>query len=972
MDNEDQYDEFGNLIGGSDSFSDSEVSSEASDNEPIHQEADISIEDRSPEDSYEIDESVVTTTEMNQYKPETNGEDDVEVLIETENTQSFDEPLVKPVAHKTTGEEYTLFPIAKKDIPTTSYDRNYMLNLLRIPERIRNVVVIGPHHSGKTSLVDLMVWDSHSRIPHVSNNIKQGWKDLRYMDSFKQEIERGLSIKLNGLTFMGTDLNDKSMVYNVIDAPGHVNFMDECAIALEASDIAIICLDIVEGVTAIVEKLINLCEKRNKRLIFVLNKVDRLIFELKIPPMDAYLKIKHIIMEINLLTSTKYSPELDNIVFASTKLGFTFTIREFVSYYYGNALQNNKIEQFIKKSYGNVTYSKGRFKEIADPIVEKPTFHDFFIVPLYKILGSTVALNENNLENFTITLKKQFSINIQNSNSLLKMDPHPLLRYICKLIFHEKQTGLYHSINSIPSPYEQHDEDDKLVARALKTLDYGGEEYTLVKVISGTIKKGTKVNIFDTNNGIDEDVDDDEVLETIAIGNIALMGGRYVLDIESAGPGQIILMQSISKYFDKSAVLFKGVNRSQLPIFGPIDYINIACFKIIIEPLIPKDLPKLLDALGKATKYYPGLITKIEESGEHTILGSGELYLDCLLYDLRNIYAKIEINISNPVTIFSEGVHKESFTAIPVESSNKNISLSISAKPLDRNLLADLSTNRVDEKLIERDIARGNMRMISKMLRNEYGWDSLTARNVWTFHHGNILVDDTLPEETDKELLSKYQEQIKQGFYWALNEGPLCEENIYGAQFNLLNFKINDIDKAKNIGSQLIPMVRKACYIALMTAEPIIMEPVYDMNIIIKTQLIPIVQELLKKRRGAKVISSRRIGGTPLSEVVAKIPVIDSVGMETDLRLSTNGGAQCQLIFWNNNWRRVPGSVLDEDAIIPKLKPAPYESLSRDFFMKTRRRKGISNDGFMSNDGPSLSKYIDPELFEQLKLNDLV
>lgn len=64
--------------------------------------------------------------------------------------------------------------------------------------------------------------------------------------------------------------------------------------------------------------------------------------------------------------------------------------------------------------------------------------------------------------------------------------------------------------------------------------------------------------------------------------------------------------------------------------------------------------------------------------------------------------------------------------------------------------------------------------------------------------------------------------------------------------------------------------------------------------------------------------------------------------------------------------------VLDKDAFIPKLKPAPINSLSRDFVMKTRRRKGISTGGFMSNDGPTLEKYISTELFVQLRENGLV
>lgn len=63
---------------------------------------------------------------------------------------------------------------------------------------------------------------------------------------------------------------------------------------------------------------------------------------------------------------------------------------------------------------------------------------------------------------------------------------------------------------------------------------------------------------------------------------------------------------------------------------------------------------------------------------------------------------------------------------------------------------------------------------------------------------------------------------------------------------------------------------------------------------------------------------------------------------------------------------------MDEDAVIPKLKPAPRESMSRDFVMKTRRRKGLSSEGYATQDGPSLARYIEPELFQKLKDNNLV
>lgn len=38
---------------------------------------------------------------------------------------------------------------------------------------------------------------------------------------------------------------------------------------------------------------------------------------------------------------------------------------------------------------------------------------------------------------------------------------------------------------------------------------------------------------------------------------------------------------------------------------------------------------------------------KVEESGEHVILGTGELYLDCVMHDLRKMYSEIDIKVSH-------------------------------------------------------------------------------------------------------------------------------------------------------------------------------------------------------------------------------------------------------------------------------------------------------------------------------------
>ena len=62
--------------------------------------------------------------------------------------------------------------------------------------------------------------------------------------------------------------------------------------AIQISDSAILVVDVVEGVTLYCETLIRLAVEAKMQILVVLNKVDRLVLELKLPPEDAYLKIK--------------------------------------------------------------------------------------------------------------------------------------------------------------------------------------------------------------------------------------------------------------------------------------------------------------------------------------------------------------------------------------------------------------------------------------------------------------------------------------------------------------------------------------------------------------------------------------------------------------------------------------------------------------------------------------------------------
>jgi len=96
---------------------------------------------------------------------------------------------------------------------------------------------------------------------------------------------------------------DKSYLVNLYDTPGHVNFMDEVCCALRASDAMLLTIDVVEGVMMTTEMLIKAAVKEKMPIVVLINKIDRLIIELKLPPSDAYLKIKNILDEVNIIIS---------------------------------------------------------------------------------------------------------------------------------------------------------------------------------------------------------------------------------------------------------------------------------------------------------------------------------------------------------------------------------------------------------------------------------------------------------------------------------------------------------------------------------------------------------------------------------------------------------------------------------------------------------------------------------------------
>ncbi|KAF1959044.1 P-loop containing nucleoside triphosphate hydrolase protein [Byssothecium circinans] len=986
---DDLYDEFGNFIGEAESDDDVQSTGDAADAYVLDDEAEE--EEAHDQQLMEVDEgpsNAVILHEDKQYYPSASDVygPDVEVLVEEEDAQELSKPIIEPVVQKK-------FTISESDLPPVHFSRQLMTDLMNYPNQIRNVAIAGHLHHGKTAFMDMLVMETHD-IQHRldSKRGKKREEQLRYTDVHTVERERGLSIKAAPMTLVLQNTSQKSHLINIIDTPGHVNFADEVAASLRLVDGVVLVVDVVEGVQITTELAIKHAILEDLPLTLVINKMDRLILELKLPPRDAYFKIKHVIEEVNTVIENtipgkgerrRVSPEKGNVAFACTSMRWCFTLQSFAKMYaefypgpakapgFGKPTKNFDVDKFAVRLWGDIFYnpSSRKFSRKGQEEASQRSFVHWILEPIYKLYAHTLSESAEDLKD---TLDQ---LGIRLKPSEYKTDAKELMRLVCQQYFGPSTGFVDMLVQHVPSPIdgakrllEKHytgpldsktaesmgkcDQDGPLVVHVTKLFNTSDAKsfHCLGRVLSGVAKAGTSVRVLGEGYTIEDE--EDMVVATVADTWIA--ESRYNVWTSGVPAGNWVLLGGVDNSIVKTAtiVAHKLPDDEDAYIFRPIRHFFESVFKVAVEPINPSELPKMLDGLRKINKSYPLITTKVEESGEHVILGTGELYMDCVLHDLRRLYADMEIKISDPVTRFCETVEEMSAIKCYALTPNKKNKITMVAEQLESGIAEDIESNRVNIK--------DPVRVVGKFFEENYGYDLLASRNIWAFGPDemgpNILQNDTLPSEVDTKTLRSVRDTIRQGFSWATREGPLCEEPIRNTKF-----RITDVELASEAifrgGGQIIPTSRRACYSSFLMASPRLMEPVYSCRMIGPADTKGSLYTVLSKRRG-HVLSDESIAGTPLYNVHGLIPVIDSFGFETDLRIHTQGQVSLSLAF--EKWQIVPGDPLDKEIKLRPLEPADARATARDFVLKTRRRKGLAED-------ISIGKFLEPELFRSLR-----
>ncbi|WP_455277584.1 elongation factor EF-2 [[Eubacterium] cellulosolvens] len=440
---------------------------------------------------------------------------------------------------------------------------------------------------GKTTMSDSLLASSGLLSPSVAG------KALA-LDFMEEEQKRQMTIKAANVSLLH-EMKGQSYVINLIDTPGHVDFSGRVTRSLRAIDGAVVVVDAVEEVMVQTETVTRQAVGERVRPVLYINKIDRLIKELKLTPQQIQEKVARIIKDFNELIET-------------------YAEQEFREKWKVNFETNTVAMGSAKDRWGfNLVIAKDKNVKFAD------------VVAAYK---------ENKVEE----LKEKVPLHEAILNMVVEAmpPPHVAQKYrVSKIWRGDAESEIGQAMINCD------DNGPAVMCVSNIVVDPQAGVVATGRLFSGTLKEGDTVQLIGANS--QSRIQQvciymgpyREVIGEITAGNIpALLG----LDAARAG-------ETIGSVKDTSP-------------FEAVKYVTEPVVTLAVEPKHSKDLPKLVDTLKKLSIEDPNLVTTInEETGEYLIAGMGTLHLEIATTLIQK--TGLQVTTSKPIVIYRESIKSQ-------------------------------------------------------------------------------------------------------------------------------------------------------------------------------------------------------------------------------------------------------------------------------------------------------------------------
>ena len=460
--------------------------------------------------------------------------------------------------------------------------------LMNNPEYIRNICTCAHIDHGKTTFSDNLLLGAGMISEELAG------KQLS-LDFHEDEKERGITIDAANVS-MVHKLGTREYLINLIDTPGHVDFGGDVTRAMRACDGAIVLVCAVEGIMPQTETVLKQALRERVKPILFINKVDRLIKEVKLTPEAMQQRFIKIITDVNKLIKSIAPDEYKekwqvNVQEGSVAFGSAF-------HKWGLSVPYMQKHNISFKDIIEA-YNSGTQAELAKK------------APMHQVVLDIVVRHHpdpKQAQLYRIPKIWHGDLESPEGKSLLSCDPNGVVAFVVTKIVVDKHAG----------------------------------EVAAGRLFSGTVRQGEEVFMIGAKR-------------KLRVQQVNIYKGAQRFQVESAVAGNIIGLIGL-----KDAFAGETVSSIEINPFEAIKHIFEPVVTKSIEAKRASDLPKLVEVLRQVNKEDPSIFISInEETGENLMAGMGELHLEVIENRIRREKG-VDVKTSNPIVVYRESILKKS------------------------------------------------------------------------------------------------------------------------------------------------------------------------------------------------------------------------------------------------------------------------------------------------------------------------
>ncbi len=505
----------------------------------------------------------------------------------------------------------------------------------KIREQIRNICTSAHIHHGKTAFTDNLLAASGYMAAKNAGDLEAGMATWQHAD----EQERLLTVDAANVS-MVHEYQGKEYLINLIDTPGHVDFSGNVTRAMRAIDGTIVLVCAVEGIMPQTETVLRQALKERVKPVLFINKVDRLIKELKLTPEAMQERFIKIFKEFNDL--------IHKIAEEEYKEKWLVDINE-GSVAFGSARDNWALSIPFMKKKGVTFKDILKIYEMGEEERKKWTWEN---APLYEVVLDMVVKHlPNPIEAQKYRIPKIWNGDLESEfgKDLLNCNPEGKPAFVITRVVIEPRSG------------------KEIAAGRL----FSGKLVTGQEVYLNLAKKKERIQQILIYNGIKP-----EQINEITAGNVLAISGI------TGEAGETITLEPETPFSELKHIFEPVITKA-------------------IEVKKPVDLPKLIEVLRKVAKEDPSIKVEInEETGENLISGMGSLHLEIIENRIRTEKG-VDVVTSAPIVVFRETVLKPSKVCAG-RSPNKHNDFFIKVEPLEDEVYEAIKSGELKEGRIKK------------------------------------------------------------------------------------------------------------------------------------------------------------------------------------------------------------------------------------------------------------------------------